>query len=566
MTLRWPACPGCRLGLIVVFAALVWLPGYTRRALWEPDEARYAYIAREMQQDGHRAVLYRSGELYAHKPPLMFWMMRAAAPLTGGTVTRVSARLPSLLGIIMTLWAVTAIAQLWDGPRTAVRAGLVTATTYLVWNQAGWGQIDMLLCGLEMTGLWLLLLGDRVPHGRYSLGAFTCFGLAILAKGPVGLLVPVGAYLSMRAVTRDWHKLARLHWLWGLLVAAAFPAVWFFLAWREGASAAYFQELLFRQNVQRAAGDLGHVRPWYYFAQYLVVDALPWSLLAPAAYAILRRDAANAAWRRQALAWIVFVVVFFSLSASKRNLYILMAYPALGILIAGAWTRAAGQRSGLISTGIGFLAILLLAPLGAFIGLLSRDNFPLNVWLLLPAAVMGTAGLTLLIRTYVRDRLTGRFFGTVTATFLALFWLAGTVVLPGLNAEKTPGPIIPLAAAYIPPDETLLLHQMHAEIMALYANRRGEVHWNDDELWRAVQARASGVVVFSAKRWPDFATRCQPIATEIVSFGTGTKSFVAVAFGHPADGVRLTQPAVAESGPRNTTMAEADGTTPAHQP
>jgi 4-amino-4-deoxy-L-arabinose transferase-like glycosyltransferase len=533
MTLTWPTSAGWRLGLIVGLAGLVWLPGHARRDLWEPDEARYAYIAREMQQDGHVAVLYRSGELYAHKPPLMFWAMRVSSLLTGGSVNRVAARLPSLLGVIMTLWAVTSIARLWDGPRTAVRAGLIAATTYLVWNQANWGQIDMLLCGCELMGLWLLLAGDRTPHGLRSLGAFVFFGLAVLAKGPVGFLVPCGAYLSMHAVARDWRPVARLHWVWGLLVVAAFPAVWLLMAWHEGAPPAYFHELLFKQNVQRAAGELGHVRPWYYFAQYLVLDGLPWSLLAPAAYSILRRDAATRTWRRQALAWMAFVVIFFSIPASKRNLYILMAYPALSIVVAGAWTRAEGQRSRLACAGIGLLAILLLAPAIAIAVLRWRESMPVEVWMLLPPAGVGVGGVWLLVRAYRRGGLADAFFGKAAAIFLALFWWAGTVVLPALNDEKTPREILPLVEAYIPVGETLLLHRMHGENLPFYAHRRGEVHWNDDTLWRAVQSRAHGVVVFSADRWSEQAARYAHIATARVPFDTGSKNLVAIGFGSP---------------------------------
>ncbi len=526
-------CSGRRLAAILGFAALLWLPGYVRRDLWEPDEARYAYVAGEMLRDGHVAVLHRSGELYAHKPPLMFWLMQAGAPLTGGTVTRLSARLPSLLGVVLTLWATVSIAGLWDGPKTAARSGLVTATIYLVWKQAGWGQIDMLLCGLQTTGLWMLLAGDRASHAGRSLAAFACFGLAILAKGPVGLLVPVGVYLAMHAVARDWRPLARAHWVWGLLVVAAFPAAWLLLAWQEGAPPAYFHELLFKQNLDRAAGDLGHGRPWHYFLPYLAGDALPWSLLAPAAYLVLRGDAATARWRRQALVWIAFVVIFFSIPASKRGLYILMAYPALGILIAAAWTRATGQRLRSAAVGVGLLAALLVLPAAAVPVAAWRADIPLRPGLLLPAGLVGLAGAGAAVWTYARQGLTARLFAIVAAASMALFWLAGTVLLPALNPSKTPEALVPFVARHVPDDAPLLLYRMHGEILALYSARQGEVHWSADALWNAVARRRRGVVVFENARWLEEAPRYRPIASDTLEFAMGGKRLMAVAFGSP---------------------------------
>jgi len=57
---------------VILLAAVLWGSEYFSRTLWEPDEARYVYVAREMRADSHWLVPHRSGEYYAHKPPLMF--------------------------------------------------------------------------------------------------------------------------------------------------------------------------------------------------------------------------------------------------------------------------------------------------------------------------------------------------------------------------------------------------------------------------------------------------------------------------------------------------------------
>ena len=95
---------------IVFFCLLVWGGQYALRHLWEPDEARYVYISKEMHQRDSWMIPYRDGEFYTHKPPLMFWLINAATLFTGGAFNQVAGRMPSLLGLILALWAITRIA------------------------------------------------------------------------------------------------------------------------------------------------------------------------------------------------------------------------------------------------------------------------------------------------------------------------------------------------------------------------------------------------------------------------------------------------------------------------
>ena len=57
-------------------ATLLFLPGLGSRDLWNPDEPRYAEVAREMLASGEYLVPHLNGEVYTQKPPLQFWAMR----------------------------------------------------------------------------------------------------------------------------------------------------------------------------------------------------------------------------------------------------------------------------------------------------------------------------------------------------------------------------------------------------------------------------------------------------------------------------------------------------------
>ena len=75
--------------LVLLAAALLYLPGLGATDLWAPDEPRYAQVAEELRTGaGHRVLLHLNGEPYTQKPPLYFWL----AALAGAAADRVSAQ------------------------------------------------------------------------------------------------------------------------------------------------------------------------------------------------------------------------------------------------------------------------------------------------------------------------------------------------------------------------------------------------------------------------------------------------------------------------------------------
>ena len=67
---------------VLLVPLYLWL-GLGNRDVWAPDEPRFALVAREMQQRGNYALPTINGEMYAHKPPLLFWLISLASMVTG---------------------------------------------------------------------------------------------------------------------------------------------------------------------------------------------------------------------------------------------------------------------------------------------------------------------------------------------------------------------------------------------------------------------------------------------------------------------------------------------------
>ena len=383
--------------LLAVLGALLFLPGLGRHDVWNPDEARYAEVAREMPLLGHWAVPHLNGQVYSQKPPLLFWSIALFGRLTGG-LDATAARLPSALAAIGSLLLVYAIGRRFFGRRAAWIAAAAFATCFKVIWQGRFGQIDMLLTGLVTLGVWFWVRGytERRPGLYYFF--FLSAGLATLAKGPVGLLPPLLSILAFLAVTRDREELKRLRIGRGLLLWALVVLAWLVPAGLD-AGPDYLRQIVFRQNVTRYANPWHHFAPPWYYLGILPGEFFPWSFLLPVAIVagwkrLVRPEGARPDSARPAaileessraldrlvgeraragflfcLCWAVVTLVFFSISPAKRSVYILTMYPALALLVgagldlvATAWPR---WRRGVVFPlgGIAGLVLLVIAAL-----------------------------------------------------------------------------------------------------------------------------------------------------------------------------------------------------------
>jgi 4-amino-4-deoxy-L-arabinose transferase-like glycosyltransferase len=357
--------------LLVVLALAILLPGIGARDLWNPDEPRYAEVAREMREDGHWLVPHVNGRLYSEKPPLQFWAIAAASLLTGG-VDEVSARLPAVLAAVATLLLLFGLAERLFDRRVAWWSALVFLTSSRILWQGRIGQIDMLLIALVTAAMYCFVRGlvEERP-GFYRL-FFVFAGLATLAKGPVGLLPPLLAVLIWGFASGRRDVLRAMRIPTGLLVWAAVVLAWLGPAIAVGGRE-YFDVIVFRQNVTRYAEPWHHFQPWYYYLTVVPADFFPWSFFLPGAIWIGWRRVFGVARRGVglALAWMLVTLVFFSVSSAKRTVYVLTMYPAMALLVAVSFAEIESSWPRLrrfLTVPAALLALIAtLAPVAGFV-------------------------------------------------------------------------------------------------------------------------------------------------------------------------------------------------------
>lgn len=343
--------------VILCVAYVLFINGLGNISLWDPDEPRQAIMAREMVQRADYVHPYLNGMPYLEKPPLYPWLIVATARITG-MINEFSSRLPSAIAAALLLLVVYFLGRRMDHEVSGFLAGLILATNYQFLGNARESVMDMtfaLFIGLSIFLGYLSIEKER--KALLGLSLLPCT-LAILSKGPAGLVIPLGV-LFLYCIARRRLRRMFLPLVWGSVLSLALASIWFLLAGR-----AYINEFLLHQNITRYTTGFDHIEPFWYYFPKLFVNFLPWSIALPfAVYFAFRRRL----WLP--LIWLLFTFVFFDVSKSKRAIYLLSCYPAcallVGIYLKEQWYALVEKKwTAAILCGLG--AVFMLAPLLLF--------------------------------------------------------------------------------------------------------------------------------------------------------------------------------------------------------
>jgi 4-amino-4-deoxy-L-arabinose transferase-like glycosyltransferase len=415
--------------------------------LWAPDEPFFAEGAREMLVDGHWAVPHVNGKLNNHKQALFFWLI-ALASMPVGVVTPWTARLPSVLAALGTVLLTIRIGRHYYGQRTAAMAAVILSTTYLFWDKARSAQIDATLCFF----IWVALAAFAKWYtgeldGRWAGPLFwAATAFAVLAKGPVGLLIVIGIVVVFLA--SDRRRLRRLREfapISGPMVFALIVGTWMIIA-TVGSHGEYSVWGALKEHViDRSVHGMAHRQPPWYYAKMLPVLLFPWSALAIAAVILAWRKRGQSIDRFLLVAATV-VIVIFSISTEKRGLYVLPAMPAFALLVARLLATVQGWiESGQESTGMRRWVAVAQGATGALLAVVGIatpfaagrfDEVPRHVAILLGVALALTGAVVLVmsVRRAARSAL------PLAAGMAVSYLLAVSLLYPALEPRKSARP------------------------------------------------------------------------------------------------------------------------------
>lgn len=371
--------------LLLLATALCYCYGLGRAPFVGSDEPRYAEVARGMFERGDLVTPTLGGRVWFEKPALVYWSEMAGFRLFGVSEwsARLGAALAGWLTVLLVGWlcgrAEARAADELRGLRIACAGVAASSAGLIVFSRAV--NFDIFLTATVALGLACYFIagleGDARKRQLLLAGFYGGVGLALLAKGLVGVVLPfgvVGLYQLLRRELPPWWKTT----LWGVPVMLLVAATWYApVTLLHGR--VFVEEFFVKHHFARfVSNKYHHPQGFYFYLLILPLLLLPWTPFLFTAiksqWLASRRpretDAAGddlpGRVRLFAITWLAVPIVFFSISRSKLPGYVLPALPGAALL-AGAELRrfVAGEGSQRSMRATGF--ILLAAGVAALV-------------------------------------------------------------------------------------------------------------------------------------------------------------------------------------------------------
>ena len=437
------------IAVLAVLCFVLFFYGLGNIGLVGPDEPRYAAIAREMLTTGDYITPRLYGAPWFEKPPLLYWLAAFGYKLFG--FNEAGARLPSALAATVCVFFVYWCGRkLWDST-TGFLAGLVAATSIGSFAFARAASMDMLLtaCLTMALTFFLFAINDTTPRRKLWFYMFyAALGIGVIAKGPVGVLLPALSLGGFHVLRGRWHEW-RSWDLKGLWITAGVAGPWYLLCtivngWQ------FIQVFFINQNVERFTSTIhGHDRPFYFFLPVLLLLTFPWTFLLISA---LRRTFSKT--DHILLWWAAVPFVFFSLSGSKLPGYILPMVPPIALLLGRELLQPVSRvyRVAVFSEA-GTMAFIGVA-FGFFGNTLNVD--PHVSGTLIAAVTFTMAAILVVVALWLSPMFLAAFN---VAAIVALVITAVTTVLPRFDITDTMRPWQSALSQLIANDEAVVMYK-----------------------------------------------------------------------------------------------------------
>jgi len=435
-----------------------------------PDEPRYAWIARDMAETGDWVTPRLYGKPWFEKPPLYYWGAAICFKLFG--VSEAAARLPSAISALLATLAMAWLAWRVYSAETARWLLLLLPTTVGMIGFSHAAATDMpfsamltiaMVCAAVVVGL----VSDQSsrdgaqnaapPQGdthvgrrRVALILFGFFlGLAVLAKGPAGIILCGGAVFFWALFTKRWRDALRLLHPAAIAAFCVTNLPWYILCTRRNPD--FFRIFIIEHNFKRyLTPEFQHMQPFWFYGPIIFLSIFPWSFFGVLRLVdLLRRNLpAEGSTYWFLLSWSAFTVFFFTISQSKLPGYALPAVPPLALLTTEVWARR--DRRDRELTGISLLTgVLVLIGAGVLVIRIRRlpsESLFAEPWVWQWIAGLACAGLLLCFMAFSRRK-------RLTAVATCILVLSGVelsngYLLPRLDQIFSARQVTPLLVSW----------------------------------------------------------------------------------------------------------------------
>ena len=342
--------------IVLVSGIIIFILGLGTTGMVDETPPLFAASARAMSESGDWLTPKVNGMFRFDKPPLIYWLMGFFYSLPKNEIWdslgTFSARLPSALGSLFLMIMIGDTLFCWPqkGDRqflTPIVAslGFALSPLIIIWSRTA--VSDALFTGT--LGISLLLFWRRMAsdNGDQCISAWVFLGLAILTKGPVAFVLTTLTLTSFLLCQKNWKRLlCKINPKKGFLITSLISVPWYILELiKEGKP--FWDNFFGYHNFQRYTSVVNnHAEPFWFFLYIMILASLPFT---PFLYhgifktfkdllkSLKQGCMVSETLYTYSLCWLVSVLIFFSISATKLPSYWLPAIPAAAILISNSF-------------------------------------------------------------------------------------------------------------------------------------------------------------------------------------------------------------------------------------
>lgn len=351
------------LSIIVLLWGIFFITGISQLPLMHRDEPRYASVAEDMLEQGDFITPTLENKPWFEKPPLSYWLIALSYKVFG--VSDWASRIPSLLVTLVVLLLLFQFARKEFGISVGLLSAAICTTFihFLIMGRAVAPEIT--LVASEMATLYFMYYGIEEHKRHLIYMGYVCMGIAILAKGPVGIVIPTGIlffYYFLHGNLRYALKSAISPV--GILLFALVGLPWYLLMVKLHGYP-FIREFFLTHNLDRFTGVARqHPFKFYYYVPIFMGSLYLWLPFIPELCKSIKEMIRQRGSELFFLIWFAFPFLFFTISFNKLHNYILIVYPAVAVLLARIINRAgpvcsSARRLFLASAAVEALAIPL---------------------------------------------------------------------------------------------------------------------------------------------------------------------------------------------------------------
>ncbi len=341
--------------IVLISGIIIFILGLGNTGLVDETPPLFAAAARAMSESGDWLTPKVNGMFRFDKPPLIYWLMGFFYSLPKNEIWdslgTFSARLPSALGSLFLMLMIGDTLFCWpqkDDRKllTPIVAslGFALSPLIIIWSRTA--VSDALLTGT--LGISLLLFWRRMAseNNDQCISAWVFLGLAILTKGPVAFVLALLTITFFFFSQKNWKTLlCKINPKKGFLITTLISVPWYLLELiKEGKP--FWDNFFGYHNFQRYTSVVNnHAEPFWFFLYIMILASLPFTpFLCHGIFKAFKdflkssKESCNVAdtLYTYSLCWLISVLFFFSLSATKLPSYWLPAIPAAAILISNS--------------------------------------------------------------------------------------------------------------------------------------------------------------------------------------------------------------------------------------